>query len=147
MKTFRFPLEKALEWRRRQLEVEELKFRQLSAGLQELDQRRAALESARDSAGRKLIESRAVTGSDLNSLAGYRSALRIRGEALLLQRRQQETCVEEQRHKYQEARRQCRLLEKLRERRRAQWQADCNRELEALASESFLSKWNRGRPL
>lgn len=147
MKAFRFPLEKALEWRRRQLELEELKFKQMSAALQELDRQRAALESARDSAGRDLIGSGVVTGLDLHALAGYRNALALRSAAMLRQRRQEEARLEEQRRKYQEARRQCRLLEKLKERRRAQWQAECDRELEELASESFLSKWNRRRPL
>jgi hypothetical protein len=43
-----------------------------------------------------------------------------------------------------EARRRCRLLEKLKERRRAEWEKARDRELEELASESFLARWNRG---
>jgi hypothetical protein len=45
----------------------------------------------------------------------------------------------------QEARRRCRLLERLKEHRRAQWQSDLNRELEELASDSYLAQWARRR--
>ena len=41
-----------------------------------------------------------------------------------------------------EARRRCRLLERLKERRRAEWRAEEGKELEALASESFLARWS-----
>jgi hypothetical protein len=44
-----------------------------------------------------------------------------------------------------EARRRCSLMEKLKERRRADWEAAANREIEALAAESFLARWNRGK--
>jgi hypothetical protein len=43
-----------------------------------------------------------------------------------------------------EARRCCRLLERLKERRRAEWQAATDREMEELAAESFLAGWSRG---
>ena len=45
MKAFQFPLERALEWRRRQLEIEESRFKQQAAALAELDRTRAELES------------------------------------------------------------------------------------------------------
>jgi hypothetical protein len=42
-----------------------------------------------------------------------------------------------------EARRRCRLLERLRERRWTEWQLARDRELEELASDSYLAQWNR----
>ena len=42
-----------------------------------------------------------------------------------------------------EARRRCRLLERLKERRLAEWTTARDRELDELASESYLAKWNR----
>jgi hypothetical protein len=42
-----------------------------------------------------------------------------------------------------EAQRQCRLLEKLEQRRRAEWSRAADREMENLAAESFLALWNR----
>jgi hypothetical protein len=40
-----------------------------------------------------------------------------------------------------EARRRCRLLERLKERRLAEWTSARDRELEEVASESFLARW------
>ena len=45
-----------------------------------------------------------------------------------------------------EARRRCRLLERLKERRLADWTAERNRQLEEVASESFLARWRRDHP-
>jgi hypothetical protein len=42
-----------------------------------------------------------------------------------------------------EARRRCRLLERLRERRRAEWKTENDRELEQVAAESYLARWGR----
>jgi len=42
-----------------------------------------------------------------------------------------------------EAQRRVRLLERLRERRFSEWEAELNRELEALAAESYLARWKR----
>jgi flagellar biosynthesis chaperone FliJ len=62
----------------------------------------------------------------------------------LAQRRVEgEKKLEECRNAMLEARRRCRLLEKLKERRKADWTVALNRELEELASESYLAQWNR----
>jgi hypothetical protein len=42
-----------------------------------------------------------------------------------------------------EARRRCRLLERLRERRWTEWQQARDRELEELASDSYLARWSQ----
>ena len=46
MKTFRFPLEKALDWRRIQLELEEVRYKQQVAQIAGLDRQRAELEAS-----------------------------------------------------------------------------------------------------
>ncbi len=56
--------------------------------------------------------------------------------------RQCEQRLAAQRKRWTEARRRCRLLEKLKERRRAEYDYEMNRELESLASETFLARWN-----
>ena len=43
-----------------------------------------------------------------------------------------------------EARRRCRLLERLKERRLAEWTAERDRELDEIAAESYLARWSRG---
>ena len=42
-----------------------------------------------------------------------------------------------------EARRRCRLLERLKERRWSEWKLAADRELEQAASESYLARWGR----
>jgi hypothetical protein len=42
-----------------------------------------------------------------------------------------------------EARRRCRLLERLKERRWAEWQSAAGRELDELAADSYLAQWAR----
>jgi hypothetical protein len=42
-----------------------------------------------------------------------------------------------------EDRRRCRLLERLKERRWAEWQLARDRDLEDLASDSYLAQWTR----
>jgi hypothetical protein len=44
-----------------------------------------------------------------------------------------------------EARRRCRLLERLKERRGGEWRMAENREVDELASESYIARWNRRR--
>jgi hypothetical protein len=42
-----------------------------------------------------------------------------------------------------EARRQCRLLERLKDRRWAEWQSAAAKELDELAADSYLAQWAR----
>ena len=43
-----------------------------------------------------------------------------------------------------EARRRCSLLERLKERRLAEWTHERDRELDEIAAESYLARWSRG---
>jgi hypothetical protein len=49
--------------------------------------------------------------------------------------------MEQQRAQLLAARREFRLLEKLRQVRRAAWEAAVDREFEALAAETYLARW------
>jgi hypothetical protein len=44
-----------------------------------------------------------------------------------------------------EARRRCRLLERLKEHRLTEWTAERDREVEEIAAESYLARWSRRR--
>jgi hypothetical protein len=46
-----------------------------------------------------------------------------------------------------EARRRCRLLERLKERRFTEWTATRDREVEEIAAESYLARWGRRKPV
>ena len=81
--------------------------------------------------------------SGWRALAAYRQRLIAELRALELKRTACEREVEAQRQKVLEAQRQCRLLEKLEQRRRVEWQLAADSELESLAAESFLARWKR----
>jgi hypothetical protein len=145
MNNFRFHLQKVLEWRQTQLELEEAKFKQQLAAVAELDRARAALEAAGIRAEVQVREWRPVAGRDVTALGGYRLHVMAREQEIAGQRANRQTALDTQEGVMLEARRCCRLLERLKERRREEWQAAGNRELEELASECFLAGWVRGR--
>ena len=72
MTPFRFRLEKVLAWRRMQLELEEIKFKQASAAVLELDRARAALENEARGTEFQVRDWNPLAGSDLAALGGFR---------------------------------------------------------------------------
>lgn len=145
MKAFRFPLEKALEWRRRQLELEESRFKRQAAALSDLDRQRAELEASAISAEVQVHSWTPLDGRDLTALARFREYADHAERALAVRRAACERQLQEQQKTMKEARRRYRLLERLRERRLGEWRADCEREQEQFASECFLAGVARRR--
>jgi flagellar export protein FliJ len=141
MKRFEFRLQQVLEWREKQLELEDARFKQQAAAIAGLDRARAGLESAGLQAEMQLRSSAAVSGQDLSALAGFRQHIRTRSHEIAVQRAEAQKQLEAQQKVMLEARRRCRLLERLKERRLSEWRSACDREMEALASESFLARW------
>jgi hypothetical protein len=143
MKAFEFPLRQALAWRRTQLETEENKLRQLAAKVEELALSVARLEVVRSRAELTVRTGTAIDAADLWAWGAYRQRLLAELRALAARKRECEQQMVAQRERTREAQRQCRLLEKLEERRRAAWRIEADREMESLAAESFLALWNR----
>lgn len=143
MRAFQFPLRQVLEWRRTQLEVEENKLLQLAAALEELALAVVKLDLVRARAEQSVREAKALEAGDLWALAAYRQRLIAERQGLTRRRHECEQQIAGQRQRVVEAQRQCRLLEKLEERRRAEWRSAAEREIEGLGAESFLALWNR----
>lgn len=143
MNAFRFPLEKVLEWRRTQLQVEEARFKQQMAEIAGLDRAREGLEAAGSQAEMEVRGGGAVAGRELAALGGYREHLQQRRREIAGQRAECERKAAAQEAVMLEARRRSRLLERLRERRLEEWRRASDRELEELASEAFLARRNR----
>jgi len=141
VKRFEFRLQQVLEWREKQLELEDARLKQQIAGIASLDQASAGLASAGLQAERQLRSSAAVSGQDLAALAGFRQHIRMRSREIAERRAEALKQLAAQQKVMLEARRRCRLLERLKERRLSEWQAESDRELDALASESFLARW------
>jgi len=143
MRAFTFPLRRVLAWRETQLELEENKLRRLVAALEELALAEVRLDLTRGRAEQAVREASAVEAGDLWALAAYRQRLIAERQSLAERRRSGELQLAAQREKVIEAQRQCRLLEKLAERRLAEWRREADREIESLAAESYLASWSR----
>ena len=143
MKAFHFPLEKALGWRRIELELEEARYKQQSAELAGLDRRRAEIEAAGALAETQVREWSPVAAADLSALGSFR--LRVKQQEDQLARRRAECAAKlaDQQKQMLEARRRCRLLERLKDRRLAEWTAARDQELEQIAAESYLARWSQ----
>jgi flagellar FliJ protein len=143
MKTFRFPLQRVLEWRSLQQRVEEEKLAGLQQQHASLLQVREQLAAARDRSESHLFASGYAGGSELQSWALYEARLAKQRELLKARLAQCEKLIAEQRQRLLKARTDFRVLEKLKERRWRQWVYLNERELEDTAAESYLAKWGR----
>ena len=143
MEAFRFRLEKVLNWQRTVTGLEEARTRQSLAALADMQAARVQLAAARREAGEQLLAAPALHPQDLTALAEFREGLATRDQEL---RKREQDCQQrlaEQRRRWMEARRRCRLLERLRERRLAEYRVQLDHELETVAMESFAAGWNR----
>jgi len=141
MSRFRFRLEKILAWERTQRDVEEARLKQCNAALAHANSELAQMRAGRLATELEVRGFEALAGNDLRALAAY-GLLMEKREAQQI--RDCQACagrVEAQRKKWVEAERRCQLLEKLKERKRAEFEREQDREAENLASELFLAKW------
>ena len=143
MNAFRFPLQKVLDWRRAQLEMEELRFRQQTAKLAGLDLASAQVTAAGNTAERQVRVWNPVAGGELSALGSFRLHVKLKETELAVSRAECRRELGRREKVMLEARRRLRLLERLRERRLAEWRGARDKELEDLASEAYLAKWKR----
>ena len=121
MATFRFRLEKVLDWRKTRRDVEESKLRQLNKVLANTT---AALQQLKVVRLKAELEARGLEhlqGRDLAALGTYRLRMEKREQELA---NDCETCrqkVQEQLNLWIEEKRRCQLLEKLKARRKAEF--------------------------
>ena len=146
MKAFRFPLERVLEWRTRQVEIEEAKLQSLAAEREALRRRAADLESELEEAGRSVVAMRSPASEELFALDRYHRYAVSERVRLAAAAHDCEKRMAGQRDRVAEARRRQELLEHLRQRRRAEWQAAFDREQDNLAAELHLAKIAARRP-
>ncbi|MGD0667920.1 MAG: hypothetical protein ABSB23_10175 [Bryobacteraceae bacterium] len=141
MNAFRFPLEKVLAWRRGELALAELKFQQLTAAVAAVDKALAELETAGIRAEILVRDWSPVCGRDLAALGNFRLHVRKKNVELAARRAECAERLAAGRSAMLEARRRLRLLERLKERRFEAWRLARDKDLEDLASESYLARW------
>ena len=143
MKAFRFHLDRVLAWRATELRAAEERLAQLQHQLLALSRQEAQLlADYYDNAGR-LMSSPTIVGSELTALGVFRERTGRMHQALRAQRAQCEAHIAEQRQKLLKARKDYRILEKLKERRRRNWVYLNDREVESIAAEAHLVNWIR----
>lgn len=143
MKTFRFPLQKVLEWRRLQERAEEEKLSTLQNQLAAVAHREAELALMELNAEMNLLRQEALPGSEFRALAGFQIRLRTERLSLSAMRETLGKHIAEQRKRLLRARRDHKIVESLKEKRKEQWAYMNDRELENLAAESYISNWVR----
>jgi hypothetical protein len=143
MKAFHFPLERVLSLRRTQLELEDARFRQSAAALAAIDRARAELGAAAVAADLEVRSAASIAGADLAALDEFHRHVRSQEQMLAGRRAERARELAAQQAAMLEARRRYRLLERLRERRLAEWKTENDRELEQVAAESYLARWGR----
>ena len=134
MKSFQFPLQKVLDWRRTEMALAEAHLERQLAALAELDRRRAELQAAGIRTESQVRQWRPVSGGDLAALGGFRLQIKVREQGLAARRAECQKELEKLQNAMLEARRRLRLLERLKERRLAEWRAAFDRELEEQAA-------------
>jgi flagellar export protein FliJ len=140
MTAFTFRLERVLQWRQAQLDLEQSALSRVAGEFARWETVLANLGNARAKA-EGLVQSGPVNGMDLGALARYQEHIERQRKIAFDRRRDCTARLEQQRARLLEARRKHRLLEKLRQVRRAEWETAVDREFEALAAETYLAQW------
>jgi hypothetical protein len=147
MKAFQFPLAKALDWRRIQLELEEARYKQQIASLAGLDRQRAEVEASGIRAEIQVREWSPIAAGDLSALGNFRLYIKSQESEIARRRFEAAQKLAEQQKLMLEARRRWRLLDRLKDRRLAEWTTGRDREVEQIAAESYLARWHRRKPM
>jgi flagellar export protein FliJ len=145
MARFEFSLERVLRWRSVELAAEEAKLKQLVQEQLHLQSVLAQVSAERSKLISSLGSMPNLSGDDLRTLTACGLRLRRNAESLAQQLVRCGRDLGVQRKKYSEAKRRVRLLEQLKNRRMQEWKYQEAAQLEELASESFIAKWNRDR--
>ena len=143
MKRFSFRLQNVLKWRLLQLELAEEKLQELFSEARRLEARQISLAEGKAAAERSVLAARTVPAQELAALDAHRRWTAAQQERLARQLLDCQGRITAQREQVRKAEQNLKLLEKLRERRLAEWTAALEKEYQALGEEAFLAQWQR----
>lgn len=146
MKKFQFPLAQAMEWRQTSLRLEEVKLETLYAQLAGLKARANQLREGRAQSEKETIDAGSVTGAELKRLDAFTQASRIELERLQTASLDCQERIAAQTDTVIQKRRDVRLLERLHERKLAEWKSEFVRELDKEAEELHLGRHSARYP-
>ena len=145
MQAFQFRLDRVLSWRSKQMRMEESRLATCLDAMRVLETRVAAFHAERLAIERDLLQQRAIPAAEFIQLGRYRLHAQRQEIEFGEQRRAGEKAMSEQRERVRKAQQRVMLLEKLRERRLAEYRYAFHQELETVAAEAHLSRWSRER--
>jgi flagellar export protein FliJ len=145
MKQFEFRLQRVLELRTQQADNERARLQSLSNGRARLTRDRDNLVQQRLRASAEVRSATSISGSDLCALASFDRYLQKRRTILDKQLGQLEQQIALQTAALREAERKVKLLDKLKQRRLADWTTERDKEMEAAAAESYLARFLNAR--
>lgn len=140
MKRFQFQLQRVLDLRRQQAEAARALLRNLLTAVERLEQETRSLAIQLDDARAHVRHAPSSAGEDYIALSYFEAHLQRRTAMLETRRQQLHRQMVEQRAHLLEAERKLKLLEKLEARRRLEWTAERDKELETLGAESHLTR-------
>ena len=143
MKAFQFPLQRVLEYREVQMRAEEEKLSSIQNQLAEVLHRENALTAAQLNAEMNLLGRPLVEATEFRALSAFQLRIRSEKVSLVAARKNLETQIAEQRKRLLKARKNCKILENLKDRRKKAWTYLSDREIENTAAESYISNWAR----
>ena len=143
MRAFHFPLQRVLEYRELQMRTEEEKLSTIQNQLAEVLHRENALTAAQLNAEMNLLGRAVVDAGEFRALSAFQLRIRSEKVSLLAARKSLEVQVSEQRKRLLKARKNCKILENLKEKRKKTWTYLSDREIENTAAESYISNWAR----
>ena len=143
MKRFQFPLQRVLEWRSLHMRSAEEQLTRLQEEHAGLVHRENSLRAAELKAEMGLLKLPTMDGSDLQSLGAFQLRIRSERAQLLEARAKCQAEIVKQRTRVLIARRDFKVVEKLKERRLQSWTYLTDREIENTAAEAYLSRWAR----
>jgi flagellar export protein FliJ len=144
MKRFEFSLRRVLDLRKQQAEMERARLQALLATLERLRAAKQSLNQELQDARTSLTRSLA-SGNDYRVFADFEQHIHRRcaihdRDSLLVQQQ-----VRDQQAKVRDADQQVKLLENLKAKKLEQWNHQLDKELEELASDSYLARMSADR--
>ena len=143
MSGFRFTLARVLRLREDQLKIEELKLESLLAQRRQIELEIETLDSAAQQARLSISRKPFVQSVDLLSLEHFTNRVQRECKDRAVKLAAHSQLIEQQRKALCEARSRVRLLEKLQEKRKAEWREERNREEQYQAGDFSAAQWLR----
>src|SRR5262249_13848379 len=119
----------------------EMNYRRHAAILAQVDRQAAEVRESGSTAEREVRAWKPVAGLELDSLGAFRRHVKGKEAELAATRAEAIKRLAAQQTVLLESRRKVRLLERLKDRRLAEWRAALDKETEETTSESYLALW------